>query len=161
MLNFDVKGNLTPYQPILCKVSEMKKYLVDLVPTSSTRRDNYAKYRKYSNDLKKVLGLKEIKQWVNGSFVTKKLNPKDIDFLTLVDHSLVQTLGSQLDNFRPPKCWDVYEVDAYLLEMHPEGSDFHKRFTQSDMAYWYDQFNHTRVNRVGRKLPKGFLEIIY
>lgn len=116
MLNFDVKGNLTPYQSIPCKGKEMKKYLVDLMPTSSTRIDNYIRYRKYSSDLKKVLGIKEMKQWINGSFVTKKLNPKDIDFLTFVDHSLIQALGTQLDNFRPGNSWTIYGVDAYVLE---------------------------------------------
>jgi hypothetical protein len=160
MLSFDVKGNLIPYKLIPSTLADMKKYLVDVIITSGTRTENYAKYRKYSNDLKKVLEVKELKQWIKGSFVTKKLNPKDIDFITFVDSSLVEKLEDKLVNFRPEKSWEVYGVDAYILIVYTEGSESYNRFTMSDIAYWHGQFTRTRRNRKGEKFPKGFLEII-
>lgn len=159
MLNFDVKGNLRPYQPITARVAEMREYLVDTI-VSETRIINFDKYIKYSNALKKLLGGKKLRQWIDGSFVTKKTNPKDIDFLTFIDHSIILKLGDKLDNFRPEKSWVVYGVDAYILESHPKESPSFA-YTHSDILYWQEQFTRTRVNRRGVKLPKGFLEIIY
>jgi hypothetical protein len=159
MLTFDTRGNLKPYQPIQSSVTEMKKYLVDQMRTSDTRIENYVRYRKYATALKRLLPDVELKQWINGSFVTRKTNPKDIDLITFIDHSQVKRLGTKLDDFRPERSWDVFEVDAYILEVYPEKSQYYN-FTQSDVAYWLDQFGHARVNRRGQKHPKGFLEII-
>ncbi len=159
MLNFDTKGNLKPYQVIPCKVNDLKKHFVTGV-ASTTRQTNYDSYIKYSNDLKKALGVKDLRQWINGSFVTKKTNPKDIDLITFIDHSLIVKLGNKLDNFRPQNSWHIYEVDAYIVEVYPDNSPLNK-FTHSDIIYWQDLFAHTRVNRKGEKNPKGFLEIIY
>ena len=102
----------------------------------------------------------EIKQWVNGSFVTKKTNPKDIDVISFVSHNLVKELGEKLNPFRPEGSWEAFGIDAYVLEVHVIASryDF---YTKSDTAYWRDQFGHTRPNRKGVKREKGFLEIIY
>src|ERR1700730_1474836 len=102
MLNFDLKGNLKPYQPIACSLADIKKHFVDDI-VSTTRQANYDKYVKYSDDLKALLKVPELKQWVNGSFVTRKLNPKDIDLVTFIDHATIKRLGNKLDNFKPAK----------------------------------------------------------
>ncbi len=159
MLKFDTRGNLSPYQAIQSTATEMKKYLVDQMQNSDTRVENYVRYRKYTSALKKLMPGIELKQWINGSFVTRKKNPNDIDLLTFINHSDVVRLGSLLDDFRPEKSWDKFEVDAYILEVYPEDSK-HYVYTKSDIAYWYQQYSRTRVNRRGHKHPKGFLEII-
>jgi hypothetical protein len=85
MLRFDSQGNLMPYKAISCTVKQMKTTFVDNIP-SSTWLENFEKYIKYSNELKVLLGGKVLKQWINGSFVTQKLNPKDVDVVTFIDH---------------------------------------------------------------------------
>ena len=160
MLKFDSKGHLKPYEPIVCDVKDLKIHFVDAF-TSVTRSINYTKYVKYSDDLKALLGGVEITQWINGSFVTKKINPKDIDFINFIDHDLIQKFGEKLHPFRPENSWDIYGVDAYILEVYPSDSKDFVKFTQSDRAYWYSQFDKTRRNRNGIRHPKGFLEIIY
>ncbi len=137
----------------------MKAFLVEGI-VSDTRVANFDKYIKYSNDLKKLVGGKNLKQWINGSFVTRKINPKDIDLVTFVDYSTIKRLGNKLDNFRTEDSWLIYGVDAYIFEVYPKDSSLYK-FTHSDISYWHAQFNRTRVNRKGIKFPKGFLEIIY
>ncbi len=99
MLNFDLRGNLRPYEPIKCGLRDLKKYLVDEIE-SDTRLDNYKKYLRYSNDLKALLKGQELKQWLNGSFVTKKRNPKDIDLLTFIDAETIEALDDELINFK-------------------------------------------------------------
>lgn len=159
MLQFDSKGNLKPYQPIRCTLNEFKKHFVAGID-SDTRKVNFEKYILYSDDLKALLGGVEMRQWVNGSFVTKKKNPGDIDLITFLDSAGIKKLGNKLVDFRASGSWTAYGVDAYLLENHPEGSK-NFRFTEADMAYWQNLFSKTRTNRRGNKYPKGFLEIMY
>ena len=89
MLSFDHRGNLTPYELIQANVNEFKHFFVDRIQ-SRTRLDNFNKYIKYSEDLKSLLEGKTLKQWINGSFVTKKTNPKDIDVVTFLEHDIIK-----------------------------------------------------------------------
>lgn len=160
MLVFDKRGNLEPYEPIGSDVNELKVCFVDGIP-SKTRLENFEKYIKYSDALKAMLGGTVLKQLVNGSFVTRKLNPKDVDLVTFLDHEIIQQYGSRLNDFRADKSWLLYGVDAYIVEVHPETSSLYNQFTKSDIAEWYYLFRHTRLNRKGEKFTKGFIEIFY
>jgi hypothetical protein len=82
MLNFDERGNLKPYECIHSSVDELKDYFVTAIK-SETRISNFEKYLKYSADLKQLSGGKSLKQWINGSFVTMKPDPDDIDLVRL------------------------------------------------------------------------------
>lgn len=159
MLKFDGRGNLIPYQVIRSSVHELKKYLVEEIE-STTRIDSYEKYVKYSNDLKGLLDGIEIRQWINGSFVTKKKNPKDIDFVTFLNSNDIQRLGNKLDDFIGTRSNETYGVDAYIIEVYPDGSKNAFR-TDFDTAEWYHLFSHTKRNRRGNIFNKGFLEIFY
>lgn len=96
-------------------------------------------------------------QWINGSFVTKKSNPGDIDIITFLDYKVTQHLGSKLDDFKYPNSENIYGVDAYIVEEYPEGHSNIFRYI-SDRSYWLDRFTKTRRVR-GNRLSKGFLEI--
>jgi hypothetical protein len=84
MLEFNSKGLLVPNTKIQSSVEELKECLVDNI-TSKTRLEIFNKYIEYSNSLKVLLGVPNIQQWINGSFVTKIANPRDIDLITFVD----------------------------------------------------------------------------
>ena len=159
MLNFDTRGNLKPYEPINSSIEEFKEYFVNGIP-SKTREDNFNKYKRYSDDLKALLNGMPLKQWINGSFVSKKSNPKDIDLATFLNHSTINILGSKLADFKPDRSWIVYGVDAYIIEVYPEDSNLFK-YTKSDIAEWLHLFSHTRRNRNGLNFMKGFIEINY
>jgi len=79
MIKFDSKGNLMPYQPIVYSTKDLKLHFVDTID-SETRDSLFQQYKHYSRSLKALLGGIPIKQWINGSFVTRKANPKDIDW---------------------------------------------------------------------------------
>lgn len=159
MIKFDSRGFLKPYQPIRCSLEEFKYHFVDCF-TSETRLSNYKNYIRYSDHLKDLLGGTELFQWVNGSFVTKKTNPNDIDLITFVSHDLIKKTGNKLASFTPEKCWEEFGVDAYIIEVLPESNKLY-HYTLSDKMYWLNLFGHTRINRKGIKNAKGFLEIIY
>lgn len=161
MLQFDIRGNITPGGLLKSKLHELEQYFVHNIE-SNTRKDHFNKYLKYSNDLKSITGSKCLKQWINGSFVnSRNINPKDIDFLTFIDSEIIIELGERLNNFRPAGCWEFYEVDAYIIEVHPSNSPLFNRFTLSDMSCWQEWFSQTRRYKKGQKYSKGFLEIYF
>jgi len=159
MFTFNSHGLLTPNTNITVTIDDMKKYFVDSIQ-SSTRLDNFNKYVHYSNELKNVLQVKSLKQWINGSFVTNIQNPRDIDLVTFIDFNLREKFHLELKHFEAKASNDNFGVDAYLLTVFPE--EHSKAFLfQSDKAYWIDRFSRTRRDVYGKKNPKGFLEINY
>jgi hypothetical protein len=159
MLHFDNKGHLKPHGTITSTIEEFKKILVDDIK-SETRQTNYEKYIRYSNDLKKLSGGDNIRQWINGSFVTQKANPQDIDLVTFLNQTQIRRLGKHINRFNVEGSSPMYGVDAYIVEIHPPDSRFYSH-TQGNTAYWLEIFSSTKVNRRGMKYKKGFIEIIY
>ena len=160
MLNFDLRGKLFPYEIIPCDLSEFSSVFVDKFSNSQSRKLHFDRYLKYSTDLKILVDLPFLKQWVNGSFVTLKNNPDDIDFITFLDHSVVKSLDKNLERFRSSNSWLVYGVDAYIVEVYQPGSEQYY-FTESDSSYWLDRFGKTRRTVKRGSNPKGFLEIYF
>lgn len=158
MLIFNRSGLLVPDNKINSTVQELKNEFVLNIP-SIKREEIFETYVKYNEDFKKVCKLEKLHQWVNGSFVTKKTNPGDIDLVTFLDSKIIQQLGSKLDIFKYPYSESIYGVDAYIIEVYPENHKHRFRFI-SDRAYWLNRFTKTRRIR-GNKLSKGFLEVKY
>lgn len=156
MLEFNRLGYLVPNKAIPSNVDEFEKYFV-MEYSSVERSKLFEAYLRYSKDLKKLCENTKLLQWINGSFITRnKPRPNDIDLVTFIDTSIFQKLGSKLEPFRYPNSKVNYPgVDAYIVENK-------NKVIEHDRAYWHHQFDTTKRNvRTGKKLPKGFLEIIY
>ena len=82
MLYFDKNGNLHPYEPIPADMEILKTEFVDNI-NSEIRLRHYKKLEKYLTELKGLI-VEDIIIWVNGSYVTKKKNPKDIDIVVFI-----------------------------------------------------------------------------
>lgn len=156
MLTFNHSGLLVPDNKINSTVQELENEFVFNIPTAK-RKEIFDAFIRYNEDFKKVCDLLELHQWINGSFVTKKNNPGDIDVVTFIAYDIIQKLGSKLDNFKYPNSEIIYGVDAYIVEVYPETHSETFRYI-SDKAYWMDRFTKTRRIR-GNRLSKGFLEI--
>jgi len=156
MLVFNHTGLLVPDTLIVSSFKELEDEFVIKIPTTK-RQEIFNAYVKYIEDFKNVCNLDELHQWVNGSYVTKRTNPGDIDLVTFLDYDVVEQLGNKLDNFKYPNSEMIYGVDAYIVEVYPENHKERFKYI-SDRAYWYDRFTKTRRIR-GNKLSKGFLEI--
>lgn len=158
MLTFNHSGLLVPDNKISSTIEELEEEFVMNIPT--TRRiEIFESYVKYNEEFKKVCKLEVLNQWINGSYVTKKNNPGDIDLLTFLDFETISQLGSKLDDFKYPNSELIYGVDAYIIETYPENHKDRFKFV-SDKAYWMDRFTKTRRIR-GNRLSKGFLEISF
>ena len=156
MLKFNRLGYLVPNKPIRSSVDELQKTFV--VEYSSVERSKlFDEYMRYTKDLKALCENTQLHQWINGSFVTRsKARPNDIDMVTFIDADILQNIKKELTPFVYPNSKKNYPgVDAYIVEVN-------NKMINHDKAYWLHQFDSTTRNvRTGRKLPKGFLEIIY
>ncbi len=152
-LAFNSKGLLVSDSYISISLVDFESTFVTDFPTSKTRQKIYENYIAYSDELKKLLNLSDIKQWVDGSYVTKVINPKDIDFVTFIDEKIFLKYQNDLDSFKN-KNWFDLNIDAYFV-IEKEGHCF-----ESDKLYWLHHFSKTRNNsRTGKRLKKGFVEI--
>ncbi|MFH6992417.1 DUF6932 family protein [Flavobacterium sp. FlaQc-48] len=156
MLNFNHSGLLVPDALIKSTLHELENEFVDKIQTEK-RKELFDNYVKYSNDLKEVFNLKELQQWINGSYVTQKRNPGDIDLVTFIDYDVIKRLGDTVNKFIFPASESIYGVDAYIIEVYPQDHKDYFKY-RADYAHWYEIFTRTRRIR-GNKLAKGFLEI--
>jgi hypothetical protein len=81
MINFDSRGYITPNEIIDVTLNEFES----IYCYNEHRKLIFENYIDFSVELHK-LGLSNFYQWIDGSFITTKRYPKDIDFVTFVDY---------------------------------------------------------------------------
>ena len=113
-LVFDTKGLLVPSRNIVATLDDFNITFVKNFPMSKTREKLFENYLSYSDELKQILNLGELKQWINGSFVTKTINPKDVDLVTFIPNEVYYKKESVLRKFNE-KSWFEFNIDAYIL----------------------------------------------
>ena len=67
-----------------------------------------------------------LSQWVDGSFVSKKTEPGDIDVVSFVSYKELAYDVHKLDNFKYPFSINNFGVGAYIVLVYPED---HKNYT--------------------------------
>lgn len=155
---FDIRGNLVPPKKNEIDFDAFKTTFVDSFDMDSSRYQIFENYNKFVVDFQKTI-TPDFIHWINGSFVSNKENPKDIDFVTLIDYETFFEKESLIDKqFRLKGAKDFYGVDAYTLIIYPESHKKHF-FTKSDSMYWYNWFSRTKKNAKKQSFNKGFLEL--
>ena len=150
MLQFDDDGYLVPDRNIQSNLNELEK----VFKINHRRNELFELYSIYNTGLKKIL-VKELRQWVDGSYVTKKEYPNDIDVVTFIDHEDFIKFESQLKDFTYPNSKKEYNIDGYIIVIYPEDSK-KSFFYKSDYAYWLQNFSKDSKTNSN----KGFLEVI-
>lgn len=158
MITFDERGNICPYEVKNIPLDEFKKTFVENFGESSSRSSIYNNFYGYIIDFQKYVD-KSVRLWVNGSFVTLKDNPKDIDFVNLISNEIYTEKENIItERFSSRGADKYYSVDAYTLRVYNENHP-KSLLTQQDMLYWYHWFTKTRMNRAKIRFPKGFIEL--
>jgi hypothetical protein len=157
--HFDIRGHLQPEGLIEISLEEFEATFVHQFEDSDSRRPIFDNYCRYTKDLREMIGA-GFAQWVDGSFVSNKENPRDIDFITFVDWQVYAQFEQEMDKrFSKWAVGKFYEgLDAYTVCQYPEGHKFHQTFL-ADRAYWYDWFSNSRFNRLKKRFSKGFIQI--
>ena len=159
MITFDEHGYLIKHYDL--NISQFKELFVDKWSReTSTRYAIFEIFEKYLTDFQTTI-TPDFDMWIDGSFVTQKSNPQDIDFVSFIDHTIYDEKEQLLDNqFRKYGAKNFYGqlIDAYICVVHPSN---HEKaiITQSDERYWLNQFSYTKPNRQNKKYSKGFIKM--
>lgn len=160
-VNFDEKGNPTPYGITELSLKEFKNIFTEGTNNTQKRIELFVNYKKYIMDFYKTI-LKndngDWKNWINGSYTTNKKEPNDIDLLNLIDgekkineNDIQKFLTSRsLQNNDSRK---VYSIDAYIALIYKQ-SDKRYEYAQKRIEYWKKWFGFDR-----NKNPKGIIQI--
>jgi hypothetical protein len=145
MINFDEQGYLIPYdvQEITLKDFE------EAFATNESRQSLLVEYNVFIEYLNS-LGINNFYQWIDGSFVTKKTTPRDIDVV-----SFIETKEFKMNEKELLLLSKMFQnIDCYFVEVFLR--DDKKYFiTETDTSYWFHLFQGTRKPRV----KKGFVQI--
>ncbi|SEJ48142.1 hypothetical protein SAMN05216327_11170 [Dyadobacter sp. SG02] len=151
-MEFDIQGNLKPYDIIYTDWATFKAEFVDAFPRSSTRQVIFENFSVYMEKLVAIIGT-DFHQWIDGSFVTKKLDPGDIDVVTFVDASIYERNEFEIDILRDDYRDHDTRVDEYFVKRYPETHGKYD-FYHMDMLQWYNQFTTSRALK-----SKGFIQL--
>jgi hypothetical protein len=91
--------------------------------------------------------------WIDGSFLTEKLNPDDVDLAFVISRAahLGMNAGQQqfFDGLNDSRLYDQYRLDSYGITID-QGTDV-GRYVH---AYWLRQFGFSRSDQ-----PKGIIRV--
>jgi hypothetical protein len=153
MMQFDENGYLVPYGAIPSNLNE----IVQEFCVSEQRVALYENFVGFIAELQKLLGT-DFEVWVDGSFTSKKVIPKDIDLLVFVDYELYMKLESVLLPFTEFSYHKRHKIDCYFVRIYPEQHKDYFRY-EHDRKWWLSDFSQVR-NKITNKLsPKGFLQL--
>ncbi len=93
--------------------------------------------------------------WIDGSFVTRKEHPNDLDAVVFLPAREYESVEQELRRLRN----EFAGLDIYFVKVIEAGSPSHFLYV-SDYTEWLFQFTTIRPHKsTGRKSPKGFLDI--
>lgn len=154
----DAEGFLPPGR---CRVTvaEFREAFVDAFPSSKRRPVIFDRWLQHREALSSLVSVQA--QWIDGSYVTGKLEPGDIDVVTILDGPTTDTLPvtrlpllkSLLDGPRTKASWDV---DSYPLAVYPEDHPAHEIYLKM-RGYWDWWLGRVRDRETQ---VKGYLEVV-
>lgn len=156
VLEFDTNGFLMPYSPIRADMTILEEVFVSSFPTSASRRPLFDRYVEAVDELSKLLPDGFV-QWIDGSFVSQKLNPQDIDVLTFVDDNAFTLLEKELAALRVIYRAGSTPIDLYRLRVYPEGHRYRNHY-ESDYIHWLFDWSRTYHRPIRNK---GFIELTF
>ncbi len=156
-MNFNENGYLEPgfhNKDII----EVEDKLVTNFNDSTTRKAIIEGYRAFIRKFKEC-GINVVEHWIDGSFVSTKENPNDIDMLFIIDKEALDNLPHDAQNifsqelFNKNVAIEKYKCDVYLLVRVPEEDPNYLKFVNK-RNYWRGQFGFDRYD-----IPKGIIKI--
>lgn len=146
-MQYDSNGNLTPSGKIEVDAEDFKRHFVDAYPESATRQRIYEGFQAYQETLLNVFGC-NVEQWIDGSWVSNKQDPNDIDVVSLIDSEFIESDEVYFNKMYSNKLLtvfgskDKFMVDAYAFILFPEDDPRYDLVTRKMMVYWDDWWSH-------------------
>jgi hypothetical protein len=124
---------------------ELFRICVDAFPLSASRKPIFENLEEVMRKLaaKAIVG----DLWIDGSFVTTKFNPRDVDLVLCISSNLYDNCSAEqralLDWFESDVLHTDYRCDGYISIEWPSGHRLHADGIAS-RDYWSNLFGHTR-----------------
>lgn len=137
-------------------IDEVEASLVAAFTTSKTRRSLFDSWLTIREAIRRLVQVDA--EWIDGSYVTTKTDPEDIDVVTHIP-------GADLDALDPPAratlrglisgaiSQELHGCDSYVCAVYPPDHPLHAVY-QANRDYWDKWFGHDRAGN-----PKGYVEI--
>jgi hypothetical protein len=157
-VQFDTYGNLIQGIHVLNKEQIYSNFVLNF-PNTNTRERLWRNFNTFLDQFKEEI-TQQFEVWIDGSFATQKLNPRDIDAVFLIDYQTVERKKSILENkwfFKDQKF--KTGLDLYFSTEYPIT---HKKYFLSHLnhLYWEDVYGHTRKDDFGKQHRKGFISFL-
>lgn len=146
-------GYLTPYEVILTDFETFEQVFVKEFSEMSKRQRWFNNYLSYMDSLKQVIGA-DFVQWIDGSFISRKFNPNDIDFLTFIDFESYQQHEKEIEKFRLRRYSRKLGTDGCFVKVYPSNHPLHNIY-QIECKRWLFDFTTEYVT----KRPKGIIQL--
>ncbi len=129
----------------MISLNDLRRICVNDFPLSTTRHVIMDGFLKLLNRIKSI-GI-EGELWIDGSFLTDKIDPRDLDFVLSVsaehyDNSS-EEMRSILDEITKDDLKPNYACDCYLKTEWPKGHPLYGE-GQRLRRYWINLFGHAR-----------------
>lgn len=155
MLAFDEKGHLAPYKINELTLAEFEAFFVDGLDDRAHRRGLFADFLKFSEEVKANLKAPFF-LWVDGSYITTKEFPADIDVVVFLDYDLsMKNLG--LIRSLSKTAFEKYRVDAHFASLCKWNHRFYESAKAAE-AEWLALYSFSRPMN-NKKEPKGIIKI--
>lgn len=133
------------------KLNEIDKIFVEDFSKSQTRKEIYSGFLKWLKELLNICIPNEI--WIDGSFVTDKINPNDVDLVYFIDVNDYSKNNEQINQLRELGIQN--NCDTYIA-FSPNSklpAELNNDITNK-RNYWRGQFGFDREDN-----PKGMIKI--
>jgi hypothetical protein len=90
-LLFSPEGYLMPVAKIEIELSTLEQVFLKGFPNSTTRPKIWANYLRFLDRFRSKV-TSNFTQWIDGSFITQKENPNDLDLVTFIDCTLFEVM---------------------------------------------------------------------
>jgi len=138
-------------------IDEVEAALVDAFPASVTRRPLFESWLALREAIRRLVSIDT--EWIDGSYVTTKQDPKDIDVVTHISGPELDALDAPAQAtlsglVSGPVSRHLHGCDSYICAVYPPGHPQHAAY-EAAKVYWANWFGHDRAGQ-----PKGYVEIV-
>ncbi len=157
---FSSEGYITPIDKVQSDLHTFEELFVKNFANSVTRPRLWENYLAYLDNFRQKVTPNFV-QWLDGSFVTLKENPNDIDLVTFIDYKIFEPMEEQkrLEEFWSFNLEDK-GLDSYLLGVYPEGHPEYPVY-EYNMRNWHIRYTNAKTSKKPIENVKGYIEIIF
>ena len=129
-----------------------------ILPLFQTRQLIFDNYLNYLDEFQRLITF-NFTHWLDGSFMSKKIDPNDLDFVAFIDYRIYEQKEEQI--FRIVEKYGYLKLDNFVSQIFPINHPRHAEM-EHFQQYWTDLFSSSRRDpETNIQLPRGFIEIIF